>query len=209
MADVANQAPPTDEEIPDLTLSPWREKLDSTLVQQGRPLSPVVERLAGSLDEKKRTSEEALEAELRSYSPLSEFWSLLEPGSSGIATRNSLFDAAADICGACVSRSAAWLQVWDGCDRHCPEKDPDDQDHGIAACGSRPGLANAAEGHQPEDAGRSGRTGADRGARRVSEAAVPTDDARLFDCRTRPKAARGTAELTSVGFEIVPAAADP
>lgn len=40
MADVANQAPPTDEEIPDLTLSPWREKLDSTLVQQGPPALP-------------------------------------------------------------------------------------------------------------------------------------------------------------------------
>jgi hypothetical protein len=41
MANVANQASPTDEEIPDLTLSPWREKLDSTFVREGPPVLPA------------------------------------------------------------------------------------------------------------------------------------------------------------------------
>lgn len=40
MANLASQAPPTDEEIPDLTLSPWQEKLASTHVQEGQPALP-------------------------------------------------------------------------------------------------------------------------------------------------------------------------
>lgn len=70
MADVANQAPSTDEEIPDWTLSPWRGKLDSTFVREGPPALPA----SGSgplapLMKKECTSIEALGVKARSYSP--------------------------------------------------------------------------------------------------------------------------------------------